>query len=948
MDGAPPSLDARLLKLAEEVNNTSMAGSSETPKTPTEGAWLALLEDEDDDGDGIDEPPSAKPSRQPQQSGTKKQKAKTQSSHSNAQRIVAFWESLMNADNSGAPHSIPSMGCQAPAVDGGRKVPSNNKQADKGVPLGSASPMKQKRESSAPNTQHQRISSEPTSFLFGSMLQCGSIDTTTISKMEEDFSKGIERFAERVDSPCRMMQPHSQYHYDRPFTSGTGVSSTASNIEHLQALDSVQSEEDSGILEKNSSDLISELKDQIPVLRERNGGDFKASKYKMALDQAPRVDPPMEVHFLDNSNRYDESMAQEAPLSPSKRFPENTSQGHLSPCQIVRSSSMPEQKVTENSSQFQQQRESTIAKKAHALCNADSPAKTAKTENTTLEATAQDENDGVVEHPSQQQQRQTSSRSNKQNQKPPIETIEAVTEGGEVTDAIMNGISSLTTEGDFNHAQMLHKNRELVARNHHQISDFRDPVSKTCVPPMLVKRFNAFKNIKITKSMSSTQSANTQNFSVFPNGRFAEYVADNGEGKFIYEYEFGKHAYVAFFRRGKTAAESIRLYEHQTPPVFPTLPHELVVRIDASTVSSTDCQVRRGDFWGERCGNSLNLPIVPGVSFAGTVHQLSAASDYHQRATGLKRGDRVISLVQVGANSRHLCIASDKLVKVPEEISDPCAIACLPEIYLSAFQALHFGQKNGARYRKTSLVGKTLLVLGGATTIGRALIEVAKAAGCKNIYATGKDKQFDAISSCGGAPLGRDPHQWASILSRRVDIVVGNDNTVGTSEIREEHMHLLAKNGRAVVLTAPNNEHRQVVNLDDLAELRSNTGRTLVHYNVFDAWDTDLKQGKRDLTHLMKLLADGLIRPKILERIPLNRVAKAQDLLEGKKMNGFVICEPWILGRKKNEVLTDMDGVQVYAESASKSTGIESPEKKSQHVAGAGGGGGAAAATPAP
>jgi hypothetical protein len=184
------------------------------------------------------------------------------------------------------------------------------------------------------------------------------------------------------------------------------------------------------------------------------------------------------------------------------------------------------------------------------------------------------------------------------------------------------------------------------------------------------------------------------------------------------------------------------------------------------------------------------------------------------------------------------------------------------------------------------------------------------------VYATGKDKQFLAIREVGGAPLGRDPMQWGSILERKIDIIIGIDNSIGKSELKKEHLELLGRNGKIVLLCAPDREVKDVIELDELAEITENTGRKLFHYNVFEAWYADLKQGKRDLTHLLKLLAEGSIQPKILERIPLSRVSKAQDLMEDKKLSGFIICEPWIKGKRKAFI----PGTTVYAESASKST----------------------------
>jgi hypothetical protein len=70
---------------------------------------------------------------------------------------------------------------------------------------------------------------------------------------------------------------------------------------------------------------------------------------------------------------------------------------------------------------------------------------------------------------------------------------------------------------------------------------------------------------------------------------------------------------------------------------------------------------------------STQFADCTGMSFAGSVLQTGRWGS----RTGLQEGDHVVSLVQIGANSRHLCIG----VKVPDDIKDPCAVACLPEIY---------------------------------------------------------------------------------------------------------------------------------------------------------------------------------------------------------------------------------------------------------------------------
>eukprot|EP00977_Amphora_coffeiformis_P008853 scaffold1999_cov153-Amphora_coffeaeformis.AAC.13 len=357
-----------------------------------------------------------------------------------------------------------------------------------------------------------------------------------------------------------------------------------------------------------------------------------------------------------------------------------------------------------------------------------------------------------------------------------------------------------------------------------------------------------------------------------------------GEGSVIPDHSH--HAYIAYFVRGPKARNVTRLYEHPTPSAFPAMNHEIVVRISYSTVSHTDCAVRNGCYWGDDSLRPLNLPIIPGVSFSGYVTQLNRAS---MRA-GLRYGDRVISLVRVGANARHLCIARDRVVTVPDELTDDKKIACLPEIYLGAFQVLHMGQRNGSRYKKSSLADKSVLILGGTTILGKALIELCHAAGAYSVYATGKEHHFSRIEATKATPLNRDPRHWYSLLKGRIDLIIGLDkDSFGHSEASAQHLEVLSSKGRAILFGAP--ERTCDATLSDR--------KKIFVYNVFDSWEKDVKQGKRDLTHLCKLLVDGVIDPRVLESIPLCQVAQAQDAVEHRDCNSFLLCDPWMQTKRK-------------------------------------------------
>ena len=247
----------------------------------------------------------------------------------------------------------------------------------------------------------------------------------------------------------------------------------------------------------------------------------------------------------------------------------------------------------------------------------------------------------------------------------------------------------------------------------------------------------------------------------------------------------GHYMYVAYSRYGTDAKKVIQLCEH---PSVPTPSNgEVLIRVHASTVSSTDCSIRRGE-WPNV---PLNPYIIPGVTLVGTVQ--SSQKDKNKRRSSsnfsysspVQPGDRVLSLGTSGGNSRYVCLPKSQLVKVPSQL-EPDKVACLVETYLTAFQVLHSGQKGGARYRNNSLTGKSILILGGYTATGKALIELALVAGAEHCYALASQqstmrgdkssnhqrREFETLAKWGAIPLSSDPQDWLTLIGRQIDVIV--------------------------------------------------------------------------------------------------------------------------------------------------------------------------------
>jgi NADPH:quinone reductase-like Zn-dependent oxidoreductase len=296
---------------------------------------------------------------------------------------------------------------------------------------------------------------------------------------------------------------------------------------------------------------------------------------------------------------------------------------------------------------------------------------------------------------------------------------------------------------------------------------------------------------------------------------------------------------------------------------------------------------------------------TPGVDVVGKVVQVSPRTGIQH---DLKPSQAVLSLTKWGGNSRYIAIDPAKLVKIPNEI-DPAKCACLPETYLAAFQVLHFGQIGPTRYEKSSLRGKSVLIVGSmANNLGKAIIELALSAGVANIYATAKQKHWKKLISYGIMPLSQEPLEWISRLEETIDLVLASNGGLREDITPIHYQALRPKTGRLIMCG-----HRVVGNDFNIADWGQSPGSVvcskqkevirMMHrshsYDIYEQWDRCLDLCKRDLEHLLTLLQQDIIKPRILDRIPLGKVARGHELLETKRLSGFLICEPWMRSKKR-------------------------------------------------
>ncbi|TPI59376.1 quinone oxidoreductase [Mesorhizobium sp. B3-1-3] len=268
------------------------------------------------------------------------------------------------------------------------------------------------------------------------------------------------------------------------------------------------------------------------------------------------------------------------------------------------------------------------------------------------------------------------------------------------------------------------------------------------------------------------------------------------------------------------------------------------------------------------------FPLIPGGEAAGVVLALGTGVDW------LKPGDRIAYAVNVGAYCEKRVIAADRVVKVPDGISDEQAAAMMLKGMTAEYLLRRtFPVKAGDTILYHAAAGGVGLILGqwakhlGATVIGTASsadkIELARAHGFDHVI-NYKDQDFVA----GVAALtdgkkcdvvydsvGADTFPASLDCLRPLGMFVSFGQSSGP--IPPFSMSLLAQKG-SIYATRP----------------------TLFVYN---AKREDLVKSAEALFDVVE---SGAVEIKINQRYALKDAAKAQADLEARKTTGTTVLIP--------------------------------------------------------
>jgi putative PIG3 family NAD(P)H quinone oxidoreductase len=297
-------------------------------------------------------------------------------------------------------------------------------------------------------------------------------------------------------------------------------------------------------------------------------------------------------------------------------------------------------------------------------------------------------------------------------------------------------------------------------------------------------------------------------------------------------------------------------------------PDDVLVRIRATALNRADLLQVMGLYPNPRPA-ALE---IPGLEFSGIVEVVG------DRVTMWRSGDQVMGIEAGGAYAELIATHERQLMKVPAAVGVADG-AAIPEVFLTAWDALVL--QGGL----TS--GRWALVHAGASGVGTASIQIAKAIGAR-IAVTCSSGKMDLCRSLGAdLVLERSPNEWLAEATAAVpdgfDSIL---DVIGGEEI-DRNLQAVAMKGRIIQVglmggsTVP-------VNVYTLMGRRATWTGTMLRARPIEE---KIALTRRFASEVLPLFDTGALRPIIDSRYPFDAIADAHRHMAANANAGKIMID---------------------------------------------------------
>jgi putative PIG3 family NAD(P)H quinone oxidoreductase len=301
-------------------------------------------------------------------------------------------------------------------------------------------------------------------------------------------------------------------------------------------------------------------------------------------------------------------------------------------------------------------------------------------------------------------------------------------------------------------------------------------------------------------------------------------------------------------------------------------PEEIRVRVVSASLNRADLLQRAGLYPDPRRRRGDATPEIPGLEFAGIVDTVG------ERVTRWAPGDAVMGIDAGGGQAELICVHERQVAPVPSTVSVADAGA-IPEVFLTAWDALVV--QGGL----TS--GRWALVHAGASGVGTAAIQIARAIGAR-VAVTCSAGKAQACRDLGAhVVLERSPHDWAADAAVQVpsgfDVIL---DVIGAEEVNR-NLRLIATQGTIVQVGLMGGGATPVEVGLLLAKRCRWIGTTLRARPL----EQKIALTQRFVAEVVPLFEQGALRPVIDSRYGLDHIGEAHRHMAANANVGKIVLD---------------------------------------------------------
>ncbi|PZR03965.1 MAG: NADPH:quinone oxidoreductase [Archangium gephyra] len=304
-------------------------------------------------------------------------------------------------------------------------------------------------------------------------------------------------------------------------------------------------------------------------------------------------------------------------------------------------------------------------------------------------------------------------------------------------------------------------------------------------------------------------------------------------------------------------------------------PHDVRIAVHASSVNPVDYKIRDGL---QRSVVWVRRPFTPGMDVSGVLLEVGA------KVKHFRVGDEVVSSpshLRQGTFAEEVVVRADEVAPKPKNLTHEEA-ASLPLVSMTAWFCL----VKSANLKP----GQSVLVQAGAGGVGSAAIQLARALGASQVWATCSTRNVELVRELGATPIDYTKEDFRAV-ARGCDVVL---DSLGGDELWK------------AVKTARRGGHVSCIT-PQFPELAKTWGPwlALIIFGVWAGWVmawalisrlvsvrfvTRFAEGSV-LRALVELIEAGKLKPVIDRVYPLGEIAQAYAHVEGGRTRGKVVVK---------------------------------------------------------